>query len=63
MPNDSNNSETLSHLQDARDSLYAAKEEAGLGSNLMIGSIVDDLEDLINRFQNIHENGSTETDE
>jgi uncharacterized protein YicC (UPF0701 family) len=45
----------LSHLNDALESLQEARDEAGMGTSLMLDSIIDDLQRLINRVENIQD--------
>jgi len=56
-------SDALAHLRNAREELLRAKEKTNLGSSLMIGSIVDDLERLISRFESINEDKIEEDNE
>lgn len=47
----------LSHLNDALESLEKARSEANLGTTLMLDSIIDNLRQLINRVENIQDEG------
>lgn len=53
----------LSHLSDALDSLEDAREEAGMGTALMLDSIINDLRRLIGRVENIQDEHEDERQE
>lgn len=50
----------IEHMQNARDELQEAKNKAALGTDLMLSSLIDELESLIERTENI--NDSDEND-
>jgi hypothetical protein len=41
----------LNHLHDALDSLESARDEANLGTSMMLDEIINDLDSLITRFE------------
>ena len=47
-----------SHLRDAIESLEAARDEAGLGTSLMIDTQIKEVRDLLNRVTNINDDNS-----
>lgn len=56
----SESSETvLDSLYAARDNLRDAHANAGLGTQLMVSSVLDELTSLINRVENINARNST----
>lgn len=50
----------LSHLNDALESLEDAQEEANMGTSLMLGSIINELERLTNRVERIQDENENE---
>lgn len=50
------------HLLSAKESLQKAHDEAGLGTRLMIGSLLADLISLIERVESIDERNNDDTD-
>lgn len=56
------NSESVQEkLRDALTLLYEARESAGIGTSLMISSVISELEGIINRHNNINEADANET--
>jgi hypothetical protein len=45
----------IEHLENARDELEAAREKSSLGTRLMITELIEKLEDLIDRTENIND--------
>lgn len=45
----------LEHLYEAVEHLRKAREKAGLGTSMMITSIIEDLNELIERTENIED--------
>lgn len=46
---------TLENLRDAKESLEQAEEHAGLGTGFMVTELREQLENLIERTENIHD--------
>lgn len=43
------------HLNEALQELRGAQEEAGIGTGLMLGELINDLEDLQERYERIND--------
>lgn len=43
------------HLEEALRELREAQDEAGIGTRLMVGELIDDLEDLKGRYERIND--------
>jgi hypothetical protein len=44
------------HLQNAIDELKSARDEAGIGTGLMIGGAIEKVRDIKSRYDNINDN-------
>lgn len=45
----------IDHMRSALDDLYAAKEKSAFGTELMLSSIIEELESLIERTESIND--------